>query len=76
MIGAVINKLMFEQVNAIFIVPRFMRYWTAMLRQLPIVAVHELPFKPNMYSIGSRCPKSMQLNKTTFLLNAYLVRFR
>ena len=32
LIGAVINKLLFEKVDAIFILPKFMRYWGAMLK--------------------------------------------
>ena len=76
LIGAVINKLLFEEVDAIFIVPRFMRYWAAMLKQLPIKAVQELSYHASLYSIGSRAPSHMQgVNKPVYILTAYLVKF-
>ena len=31
LIGAVINNLLFERADAILILPKFMRYWNAML---------------------------------------------
>ena len=58
LIGAVINKLLAEQTNAIVILPRFLRFWTAMLKQLPVFAVHELSYYDKLYTIGSRAPKN------------------
>ena len=52
LIGAVINKLLLEQVNAIVILPRFLRFWTAMLRKLPVFAVHEMVYSGRLYTIG------------------------
>lgn len=75
LIGPVLNKLVFEQVNAILILPSFMRYWVAMLHRFPVVAFHEMPYHANLYSIGSRAPASMQTNKPIYRLTAYLVRF-
>ena len=62
LIGAVINKLLAERVDAILILPKFMRYWTAMLGLLPVVAKHELSCCAGLYTIGSRAPKYMQDN--------------
>lgn len=78
LIGAVIGKLLIEQVNAIVVLPRYMRFWTAMQQRLPIVARCELSYYAKLYSIGSRAPKYMQgqgKDKPIYLFNAYLVRF-
>ncbi len=78
LIGAVINKLLAEQTNAIVILPRFLRFWTAMLKQLPVFAVHELSYYDKLYTIGSRAPKNMQgqdKDKPIYLFTAYLVKF-
>lgn len=75
MIGAVLNKLLFEQVNAILILPSFMRYWVAMLKWLPIVASHRLSYHAALYTIGSRAPVNMQTTKPVYLLTVYLVKF-
>lgn len=69
---------MLEQVDAVLILPRFMRFWTAMLQRLPIVARSELPYYAKLYTIGSRAPRRMQgtgKDKYILLLNAYLVKF-
>jgi len=75
LLGAVINKLLSEQVDAILISPKFMRYWVAMLWQLPIVNERELSWFDGMYSIGSRAPDHMKNSKPKYVLTAYLVRF-
>lgn len=49
-----------EQTNAIVILPRFMRFWTAMLKQLPVFATHELSYYSKLYTVGSRAPEYMQ----------------
>ena len=49
-----------------------------MLEQLPVVAIHELPYYNNLYTIGSRAPEYMQgqgKDKPIYLFTAYLVRF-
>ena len=56
LVGCVISKLLVERVNAILVVPVFMRYWTAMLRQLPIVDQVRLSYHEGLYTIGSRAP--------------------
>ena len=63
LIGAVINKLLSEQVDAVLILPKFMRYWVPMLQQLPVVGEHELSWFDGMYSIGSRAPDHMKNSK-------------
>ncbi len=78
LIGAVINKLLVEQTNAIVILPRFLRFWTAMLEQLPVFAIHELSYYSKLYTIGSGAPKYMQgqgKDKPIYLFTAYLVTF-
>ena len=76
LIGAVINKLPSDKVDAILVVPKFMQYWAAMLRQLPINAVQELSYHASLYTIGSRAPKQLQgVNKPIYILTAYLVKF-
>ena len=55
-----INKLLSEQVDAILISPKFMRYWVAMLWQLPIVNERELSWFDGMYSIVSWAPDHME----------------
>ena len=76
LVDAVINKLLLEHVDAILILPRFMRYWAAMLGELPTVAVHELPYFAGLYTIGSRAPQHMQdeHNKPVYLPTAYRVK--
>ena len=77
LIGAVINKLLAKQTNAIVILPRFLRFWTAMLKQLPVFTVHELSYYNKLYTIGSRAPKYMQgqgMDKPIYLFTAYLVK--
>ena len=76
--GAVINKLMFAKVDAILILPRFMRFWAAMLQQMPVFAEYELPYYSKLYTIGSRAPKYMQAqgsDKPIYLFTAYLVKY-
>ena len=78
LVGAVINKLLLEKVDAILILPRFLRFWTAMLRQLPFAAVYDIPYDGQLYTIGCRAPKYMQgkgEDKPIYLLTAYLVNF-
>ena len=76
LIGAVISKLLHEQVNLILIVPHFLRYWAAMIQQLPVVDIVQLPYHAGLCKIGSRAPKSMQgKNKPRISLTAYLVQF-
>ena len=53
-----------------------MRYWAAMLTQLPIKAVQELSYHASLYTIGARAPKHMQgVDKPIYILTAHLVRF-
>ena len=78
LIGAVISKLLVEQVDATVVLPRYLRFWTAMLQRLPIVASCQLSYYSKLYTIGSRAPKYMQghgKDKPIYLFNAYLVRF-
>jgi len=76
LIGAVISKFLHEQVNAILIVPHFLRYRAAMIQQLPVVDIVQLPYHAGLYEIGSRAPKSMQgKNKPRISLTAYLLQF-
>ena len=49
-LGAALNKLRLEQVNAISIAPEYMRHWVSLLQLLPAVARHEL---------GSLCGRSL-----------------
>ena len=72
LIGAVINKLLSEQFDAILMLPKFKRYWVPMLQQLPTVDGHGFD---DMYSIGSRAPDHMKNSKPKYALTAYLVRF-
>lgn len=44
LIGAVLNKLAVERVEAILIVPKHVRYWVSMLDNLPVVHSHDLGF--------------------------------
>ena len=60
LIGAVLNKLLVEQVNAIVILPRFLRFWTAMLKRLPIVREMPIEYYSKLYTVGSRAPRCMQ----------------
>ena len=57
-----------EQVDAILIVPKFRRYWQALMWELPVVAQFDLQFHDRLYTIGSRAPPSMKLNKPGCLL--------
>ena len=75
LVGAGINKLLFEQVDTVLILRKFMRYWVPMLQQLPVVDEHELSWFDGMYSIGSRAPDHMKSSKPAYVLAAYLVRF-
>lgn len=78
LIGAVINKLLAEPVNAILVLPRFLRFWTAMLEQLPVFGVHEIAYHHKLYTIGSKAPRYMQgqgNDRPVYLLTAYLVKF-
>ena len=76
LLGAVISELLHEQVNAILIVPRFLRYRSAMIQQLPVVDIAQLPYHAGLYEIGSRARKSMQgKNNLRISLTAYLVQF-
>ena len=75
LIGSVIHKLLQERVDAILIVPKFIRHWTAMLAHLPVVDVYELSYHVGLYTIGSRAPVSMQKNLPRYPLTAYLLGF-
>lgn len=76
LLGAVISEVLHEQVNAILIVPHFLRYRSAMIQQLPVVDIVQLPYHAGLYEIGSRARKSMQgKNNTRISLTAYLVQF-
>ena len=76
LIGAVIIKLLAEQVNAIVVLPRFLLFWTATISQLPVLGVHELAYYHRLYTIGSRAPNYMQgQNKPIYLFTAYFVKF-
>jgi len=75
-VGAVIDKLLHERVNAILIVIYLLRYWTAMLQQLQAVDVVQLPYYAGLYGMRSRAPKNMQgNNKRRTSLTAYVVQF-
>ncbi|DBA68129.1 TPA: hypothetical protein ACH3X2_013937 [Trebouxia sp. C0005] len=73
-IGSVINILT-EHVDAIFILLRFIRHWTAMISSLPVEDIHELSYHAGLYTVGSRAPESMQHNSPRYPLTAYLVAF-
>ena len=71
---AVVNKLLSEQVDAILILPKFMRYWVPMLQQLPVLDGHECSWFGGMYSNGSRAPNDMKDSHPQYVLTAFLVR--
>ena len=75
LIGAVINKLLSEQLDAVLILPKFMRYWVPMLQQLPVLDGHECSWFGGMYSNGSRAPNDMKDSNPQYVLTAFLVRF-
>ena len=78
LIGAVINKLLAEQVNAVVLLPSFLRFWTAMIRQLPVFGVHALAYYHKLFTIGSRAPNYMQgqgRDRPCHLFTAYFVKF-
>lgn len=76
LIGSVLGKLQVERVDAILVVPKFRRYWQALIWQLPIVAYFDLKFHDRLYTIGSRAPPSMKLNKPIIHFTAYRISFR
>lgn len=62
LIGAVLNKLKVEQVDAILILPKHTRFWVSMLGSLPVIASHDLGFHMGLYSVGSKVPESWHLD--------------
>lgn len=75
LVGAVLNKLLHERVNAILILPKHMKYWVSMLSQLPIVSTHDMGFHKGLYTLGSKVPRSWHSNQPRIPLMAYLVHF-
>ena len=75
LIGAALNKLAIERVDAILILPKHMKYWVSMLSQLPIIDSRDLGFHKGLYTVGSKVPLSSQTNMPRIPLMAYLVRF-
>ena len=76
LIGAALNKLRLEQVNAILIVPKYMRYWVSLLQQLPVVARHELVFHKGLFNVGSKAPVQWKQTLPRTPLVAYLIKFQ
>ena len=60
LIGAVINMLLAEQVDAISVLAEFLCFWTAMLEQLPVFGLHEIAYHHKLYTVGPRAPKYRQ----------------
>lgn len=54
LIGPVLNKLQLERVNAILILPKYMRVWVSVLQQLPVVQQRDLGFHKGLFSVGSK----------------------
>ncbi len=75
LVGEVIGKIQLEQTDAILVVPKFRRYWQVLLNSLPIVAQHDVKYHNRLYSIGSRAPVNMKLNKPIIQLSAYRISF-
>ncbi len=76
LIGAVVNKLLLEQVDAILVLPMHLKFWVPMLQRLPIVDSHVLGFHKGLYKLGSKVPPFWHHNMPRISLKAYLVRFR
>ena len=75
LIGSVLGKLHIEQVDAILVVPKFRMYRQALIWQLPIIAEIDLQFHDRLYTIGSRAPPGMKLNKPVIHFTAYRISF-
>ena len=75
LIGAALNKLRLEQVNAILIAPKYMRYWVSLMQQLPVVARHDLGFHKGLFSVGSKAPVQWRQTLPRIPLVAYLIKF-
>lgn len=76
LIGAVLNKLQLERVNAILILPKHVKFWVSMLSKLPVVASHDMGFHKGLYSLGSKMPQAWQANMPRIPLMAYLIHFQ
>ncbi len=75
LIGAVLDKLALEQVNAILILPKHVRFWVSMLHNLPIVSTQDLGFHKGLYTLGSKVPTAWHRNMPRIPLMAYLIKF-
>lgn len=75
LIADVLNKVILERVDAILVLPKFIRFWQAMLKRLPCIASHVVKYHDKVYTIGSRAPKAMQDHKPVIHLTAYRICF-
>ena len=75
LIPDVLNKLLVEPVNAILILPRFNRFWRAVLMRLPCHAQYAVKYHNRLYTIGSMAPKHMREHKPVIHLIAYRICF-
>ena len=73
--GAVLSKLLVEQVNAILIVPKQVKFWVSMLNRLPIVSSYDMGYHKGLYTLGSKVPVMWHANAPRVPLMAHLVRF-
>jgi hypothetical protein len=72
MIGSVLKKLAQERVNAIVVLPNWSRYWTAMLRSLPVTETHHISYQSGLLRFGLQVPKDYD-RKFKYILKAYKV---
>lgn len=75
LIGAVLSKLLIEQVNAILIVPKQLKFWVSMLSKLPIASSYDIGYHKGLYTLGSKVPAKWHINVPRVPLMAHLVRF-
>ena len=75
LIGAALKKLCLERVNAILIAPKYVRYWVSLLKQLPVVARHDLGFHRGLFTVGSKAPVQWRQTLPRIPLMAYLIKF-
>ena len=73
LIGETLNKILDDQVCAILVLPAVTRYWTPLLRKLPITKAQRLAYRPGLYYFGSRAPAGMLAWKMSFM--AYKIDF-
>ena len=75
LVADVLNRVMLKRVDAILVLPKFNRFWQAMLKQLPCIAHYASKYHDRVYTIGSRAPKAMRDHKPVIPLVAYRICF-